>query len=241
MVRYLVAKKARALPSHCELEDLVSCGLLALVGAADRFDPAKGASLEQYAWTRVAGAIVDELRRQDWVPRSTRQARREIERARERWTATHGAPPADPELAEELRIETRALRDRLAELERGSVVSLNAPARVGGEGGEIEIGETVPAAPGDSDPEQAALASERSLAVRRAIGGLDDRERHVLALHHVHHLQGSEIGEALGVSESRVSQILSAIRAKLREQVEAYDRPAGIPAGRAAAPVAARS
>ena len=92
---------------------------------------------------------MDELRRQDWVPRSTRQAGRQIERARERWTAVRGGPPTDRELAGELGIETGELRDRRDELERGSIVSLNAPARVGGEDGEIEIGERVPAAPGD--------------------------------------------------------------------------------------------
>ena len=230
MVRYLAAKKARELPSHCELEDLVSCGLLALIGAAERFDPARGATFEQYAWTRVAGAIVDELRRQDWVPRSARRLGREVERARERWVVAHGAPPTEAELAGTLGIGTRELRDRLQELDRASICSLNAPARGGDEDSDLEIGETVTAPPGHCHPEQATLASERSLVVRRAIESLSDRERHVLTLLHVHHLAGAEIGKEIGVSESRVSQILSAIRAKLHEHVEAYDSAAPAPA-----------
>ena len=75
MVRYLASRKARELPSHCELDDLISCGLLAIIEAVERFDPAKGATFEQYAWTRVAGSIVDELRRQDRVSRSSQEPR----------------------------------------------------------------------------------------------------------------------------------------------------------------------
>ena len=76
MVQYLASKKVRELPAHCELDDLVSCGLIALVESIDRFNPARGATFEQYAWTRVSGAIMDELRRQDWAPRSLRRRRR---------------------------------------------------------------------------------------------------------------------------------------------------------------------
>src|SRR5215475_13388486 len=85
MVKYLASRKARELPSHCELDDLVSCGLVAVVEAVDRFDPAKGATFEQYAWTRVAGSIVDELRRQDRVSRSSRSLARSIDRTQEKF------------------------------------------------------------------------------------------------------------------------------------------------------------
>jgi len=94
--------KVRELPAHCELDDLVSCGLLALIGAVDRFDPAKGATFEQYAWTRVSGAIMDELRRQDWAPRALRRNGRAIERAKEQWQARTGRVPSDDELARDL-------------------------------------------------------------------------------------------------------------------------------------------
>jgi len=98
MVKYLACRKVRELPAHCELDDLVSCGLLALIAAVDRFDPAKGATFEQYAWTRVSGAIMDELRRQDWAPRSLRRNGRAIERAREAWQLRTGRLPSDEEL-----------------------------------------------------------------------------------------------------------------------------------------------
>jgi len=87
MVRHLATRKLCELPAYLELEDLISCGLIALIGAIDRFDPTKGATFEQYAWTRVAGAIVDELRRQNRTSRSSRRLSYQIERVRERFVA----------------------------------------------------------------------------------------------------------------------------------------------------------
>src|SRR5689334_11043936 len=126
MVKYLAARKVRELPSHCELDDLVSCGLIALIEAVERFDPRKGASFEQYAWTRVAGAIVDELRRQDWASRSVRRNGRKIEQARDTYYAREGAMPNDLQLAETLHLSIAELRESLNEIERADVMSLNA-------------------------------------------------------------------------------------------------------------------
>jgi RNA polymerase sigma factor for flagellar operon FliA len=224
MVRYLAIRKVRELPTHCDLDDLVSCGLLALVAAVDRFDPAKGATFEQYAWTRVSGAIVDELRRQDWAPRSVRRVGREIERTREKLTVRNGATPTDADVAHELAMTSAELRDRVEDVERASLVSLNASARGAADGVPLEIGETLEAEPGEHDPELAVLSQERGETLRSAIAGLSEREQKVLTLFHVHKLPGAEIGRELGVTESRVSQILAGIRVKLRERLETYDR-----------------
>jgi RNA polymerase sigma factor FliA len=224
MVRYLAIRKVRELPTHCDLDDLVSCGLLALVVAVDRFDPAKGATFEQYAWTRVSGAIVDELRRQDWAPRSVRRIGREIERTREKLTVRNGATPTDADVAHELVMTSTELRERVEEVERASIVSLNAPARGATDGVPLEIGETLAAEPGDHDPELAVLSQERGETLRSAIAGLSEREQRALTLFHVHKLSGTEIGHELGVTESRVSQILAGVRMKLRERLETYDR-----------------
>ena len=99
MVRYLASRKVRELPAHFELEDLVSCGLLALVQAVDRFDPVKGATFEQYAWTRVSGAIVDELRRHDWASRSSRRLRRHAASDAGEPVAANRAPLCRPAIA----------------------------------------------------------------------------------------------------------------------------------------------
>lgn len=226
MVKYLACRKVRELPAHCELDDLVSCGLLALIAAVDRFDPAKGATFEQYAWTRVAGAIMDELRRQDWAPRSLRRSGRAIDRARDEWQTRTGRMPSEQELAGELELEVEDLRDQLEGLARADVLSLNTPARGTDDSMPVEVGDTLEAAPGQHDPELAALAGERADVLRRAIAGLGERERSILVMLYVQHLQGAEVGRRLGVSESRVSQILSAIRRTLRDRIDEYDAAA---------------
>ncbi len=223
MVRYIASRKLRELPAHCELDDLASAGLVALMEAVDRFDPARGTSFEQYAWTRVSGAVVDELRRQDWASRSVRRNGRRIERGRNSYYARHATMPTDEQLAAELGLTLAELRTSYEEIERADVVSLNAPAQGADEEAFREIGETVVAPGGEHEPERSTLGAERSAAMRAAVERLSDRERQVLALVHVHDLGGAEIGRLLGVSESRVSQILAVIRRKLKEQLATYD------------------
>ncbi len=225
MVKYLASRKARALPAHCELDDLISCGLMALIAAIERFDPVKGATFEQYAWTRISGAIMDELRRQDWAPRSARRMERQAEEARERWIAREGRTPTEAELAGELQISTRDLRQRLADLDRADIVSLNAKVR-SADDATMEVGETLESQQIDTDPELALLAQERGHVLREAIANLTERERDVLTLVHVHRVGGAEIGRMLGVSESRVSQILASARQRIRLYIAEYDRAA---------------
>jgi RNA polymerase sigma factor for flagellar operon FliA len=223
MVRYIASRKVRELPDHCDLDDLTSSGLVALMESIDRLDPAQGASFEQYARTRVAGALVDELRRQDWASRPVRRAGRRIDRARDAFFARHGVPPTEVQLASELGLSVAELRTSNEEIDRSDVGSLNSPARGADDGQPIEIGDTVVSQERDLGPEASALVSERNAAMREAIGRLSERERRVLALVHVQELPGAEIGRMLGVSESRVSQILAGIRRKLKNQLTAYD------------------
>lgn len=223
MVKYLASRKARALPAHCELDDLISCGLMALIAAIDRFDPVKGATFEQYAWTRISGAIMDELRRQDWAPRSARRMERQAEEARERWIAREGRSPSDDELAGELKITTQELRQRLADIDRADIVSLNAKVR-SADDATTEVGETLESNEIELDPEMSLLARERGAVLREAIANLTERERDVLTLVHVHRVGGAEIGRMLGVSESRVSQILASARQRIRVYIAEYDR-----------------
>jgi RNA polymerase sigma factor FliA len=223
MVRYLANRKLCELPAHLELEDLVSCGLIALIGAIDRFDPVKGATFEQYAWTRVAGAIVDELRRQNRTSRSSRRLSHQVERVRDSWIAKTGRPPTEDELASALEISVSELRARLVELERAKLVPLNAPARSSDEATPVEIGDTIESPEERANPELAALSREKASVLKDAIAGLSERERTILTLLHVHHLQGAEIGRIVGVSESRVSQVLASIRQKLKSQLADYD------------------
>src|SRR5919198_3952412 len=112
LVKYIVYKKLREMPARCEAEDFIACGLEALIHSIERYDPDKGATLEQYAWTRIHGAVLDELRRQDWAPRSVRRWERDIHRAREQFTAAHNRRPTRDELADALAITVKELRRR---------------------------------------------------------------------------------------------------------------------------------
>src|ERR1700757_4615565 len=100
MVKYIVYRKIREIPARCEVEDFISCGLEALIRSIDRYDPTRGATLEQFAWTRIHGAVLDELRRNDWAPRSLRRWERDIARARTRFISLYGRAPSRDELAE---------------------------------------------------------------------------------------------------------------------------------------------
>jgi len=228
MVHYLASRKARSIPAHCDVDDLVSCGLMGLVAAVDRFDPLRGATFEQFVWTRVNGAIVDELRRLDWAPRSVRRAERETEQARDRFQAKEGRPPTESELAGTLGVSVDDLRERMSELERAAVLSLSQKVS-GNESAVTEVGDTVEAPELEGNPEQSLLARERAETLREAIRNLPERELQVLASVHVHHIPGAEIGRLLGVSESRVSQILASARKRLQLAMSQYDR-AGVAA-----------
>src|SRR3954465_10748477 len=121
LVKYIVFKKVRELPARCEGEAFLSCGLQALIASIDRYDPAKGATLEQFAWTRIHGAVLDELRRQDWAPRSLRRWERDIAKARERFQVNHGRQPSAEELAGAVGTSVEDLRTRQGEIAASDV------------------------------------------------------------------------------------------------------------------------
>ena len=129
MVRYIVYRKVREVPAQCDVEDFLSCGLEALIHSIERYDPAKGATLEQFAWTRIHGAVLDELRRHDWAPRSLRRAERTINGARESFASTHERNPSREELAAAAGMSATELGRRLDELALAEVGSLNKTIR----------------------------------------------------------------------------------------------------------------
>src|SRR5271156_438983 len=129
MVRYIVYRKVREVPAQCDVEDFLSCGLEALIRSIERYDPDKGASLEQYAWTRVHGAVLDELRRNDWAPRSLRRDERAINSARESFLGTHERRPSRAELAEAVGMTQRELTGRLDQVALADIGSLNQTVR----------------------------------------------------------------------------------------------------------------
>src|ERR671915_2027868 len=220
LVKYIVFKKVRELPARCEVEDFISCGLEALIASIDRYDPTKGATLEQFAWTRIHGAVLDELRRQDWAPRSLRRWERDISRARDQFTAIHGRRPSREELADSLAISVADLRRREDDISVSDVTSLNTLV-ISDDETTVERIDTLAASDERLDPEHASAAEEAKAKFRRAFETLPKREREVAVLLYVKNLTLREIGEILGVSESRVCQIHSQLKRTLRKQLSA--------------------
>jgi RNA polymerase sigma factor for flagellar operon FliA len=218
LVKYIVFKKVRELPARCEVEDFISCGLEALIASIDRYDPEKGATLEQFAWTRIHGAVLDELRRQDWAPRSLRRWERDIARARDQFNTIHGRRPTREELADTLSISVEDLRRRQDDIAVSDVTSLNTLV-ISDDETTVERIDTL--ADGDArlDPEHAAATTEAKAKFRRAFETLPRREREVAVLLYVKNLTLREIGEILGVSESRICQIHSQLKRTLKQQL----------------------
>src|ERR1700760_979453 len=125
VVKAIVYRKIREIPAYREVDDYISCGLEALIKSIDRYDPEKGATLEQFAWTRIHGAVLDELRRFDWAPRSLRRMERELNRARERFNVIHGRAPSHTELADLLAITPSQLDALISDIDRSEIGSLN--------------------------------------------------------------------------------------------------------------------
>jgi RNA polymerase sigma factor for flagellar operon FliA len=223
LVKYIVYKKVRELPARCEVEDFISCGLEALMTSIDRYDPTKGATLEQFAWTRIHGAVLDELRRLDWAPRSLRRWERDIAKARDQFTAIHGRRPTREELADALAISVEDLRRREDDITSSDVTSLNTLVSSDDET-TVERIDTLACADERLDPEHAGAAQEAKARFRRAFDALPQRQREVAVLLYVKDLTLREIGEILGVSESRVCQIHSQLKRTLKQEL-AQDAP----------------
>jgi len=222
MVKFIVYRKVRNVPAHVEIEDYLSVGLEALIVSIDRYDPTKGATLEQYAWTRVHGAVLDELRRQDWAPRSVRRWERDIEKGVQDFTAVHGRRPTRTELADMLGCTVEELLHRRNEIARSDVTSLNAVV-LSEDDAEIERMETIASGDERLDPEASAIRADAKERFREAFAELPDREREIAVLLYVRHLTMAEIGEVMGVSESRICQIHGKTKKKLRARLKEDD------------------
>jgi RNA polymerase sigma factor FliA len=218
MVRYIVYRKVREVPAQCDVEDFLSCGLEALIRSIDRYDPDKGATLEQFAWTRIHGAVLDELRRHDWAPRSLRRMERTINSARDSFVAENERQPSREELAEKVGLSASELTGRLDELALADVSSLNKTVR-SEDSTTIERIDTLESPDDEFDPMLSAERREAKERFRRAFAQLPARERQVAVLLYVEGWTLRDIGARLGVSESRVSQIHSELRGRLRNSL----------------------
>jgi RNA polymerase sigma factor FliA len=221
MVKFIVYRKVRNVPAHVEVEDYLSIGLEVLVRSLDRYDASRGATLEQYLWTRVHGAVADELRRQDWAPRSMRRWERDIERGVADFAGVHGRRPTQPEVASLLGCTLAQLRRRRQDIARSNVTSLNAVV-LSQDDAEAERADTL-FCDDALDPEAAPLRGDARDRFRAAFAQLPQREREIAVLLYVRHLTMAEVGQVMGVSESRVGQVHGRSKRRLRAALEDDD------------------
>jgi RNA polymerase sigma factor FliA len=208
LVKFIAGRMASGLPSHVEESDLISYGLLGLIGAIERFDTEREIKFETFAVARIKGAIIDELRSLDWVPRSVRARAREVEQAHAKLEAHYQRSPTDEEMADELEMTVEEFQNVLLDIANSSVLALDDLWTFADpEGGsQVSILDTIKD-PQGVDPETEAASSELKDRLADAIESLPERERLVIALYYYENLTLREIGEVLGVTESRVSQL----------------------------------
>jgi RNA polymerase sigma factor FliA len=207
LVKYVAGRLGSGLPAHVDEGDLVSYGLLGLIGAIERYDPDRDVKFETYAIARIKGSIIDELRAMDWVPRSVRSRAREIERAIADLESKLGRAPTDEEIAGKLGLSQEELDDSLSEISRSSIAALDELWTVQGSGGDqVALIDTIEDTHGP-EPQSALDQSEVKEMIADAISRLPEREKLVITLYYYEELTLREIGEVLGVTESRVSQL----------------------------------
>jgi RNA polymerase sigma factor FliA len=220
MVKFVAGRLGAGLPSHVEDADLISYGLMGLIGSIERFEPERGIKFETFAMTRIRGAIIDELRSLDWVPRSVRSRAREIEAAQAKLEHELQRVPTEAELAAKLETSEEDLQSSLLEIANSSVYALDELWTVrDSSGDQVSLLDTI-ADDGAADPQEALATSEVKDRLTEAIASLPEREQLVVALYYYEHLTLREIGEVLGVTESRVSQLHTKAVMRLRAQLQ---------------------
>ena len=215
---------SNGLPSHIEESDLISYGLLGLIGALERFDPDREIKFETYAISRIKGSIIDELRSLDWVPRSVRSKAREIEKCCAILENRLQRAPTDQEIADELHISVPEFQQSLTQIANTSIVALDELWSISGsDGDQASLIDTLED-PKAKDPSRALDLSEMKARLAAAIDALPKREKIVIALYYYENLTLREIGEVLGVTESRVSQLhtkaILRLKGRLRDEIE---------------------
>jgi RNA polymerase sigma factor FliA len=219
LVKYVAGRLGSGLPAHVDEGDLVSYGLLGLIGAIERFDLDRDIKFETYAIARIRGAIIDELRALDWVPRSVRSRAREIERAIAGLEAKLGRAPTDEEISAKVGISVEELEDSLTDIARSSIAALDELWSTSGEGDQVSLLDTLED-PESIRPAEALDETELREILGDAIARLPEREKLVITLYYYEELTLREIGEVLGVTESRVSQLHTKAVLRLKTRLQ---------------------
>jgi RNA polymerase sigma factor for flagellar operon FliA len=213
MVRRVAYRMARRLPQCVDADDLVNIGIIGLIDAVDRYQPERAPSFGAYARMRVQGAIVDEMRKNDWVPRSVRDRARMINQAKRSLSDKLGRDPTAAEVAKALGVD----KERLAELIRHANIRVLVSTEEGGED-EGTVGERL--ASGDESPDELAARQHLAAIVRSVINELPEREQLIAEMYYFRDRTFKEIAQALNVTESRVSQLHSRMKKRIHEMLQ---------------------
>jgi RNA polymerase sigma factor for flagellar operon FliA len=224
LVKYVAGRMGSGLPAHVEESDLISYGLLGLIGALERFDPSRNIRFETYAISRIKGSMIDELRALDWVPRSVRSWARQVERAVTKLENELRRAPTDEEIAGELDVTTGEFQDILTQISTASIIALDEFWTLSGSGGDkVTLMDTLEdtSAP---DPSRAFDIQAVKELLADAIKRLPEREKIVIGLYYYEGLTLKEIGEVLGVTESRISQLhtkaILRLKGRIKQELE---------------------
>ncbi|CAN5710522.1 RNA polymerase sigma factor WhiG [soil metagenome] len=224
LVKYVAGRVAVGLPQNVEQADLVSYGIFGLIDAIDKFDPARGFKFETYAIARIKGAILDELRSMDWVPRSVRAKARALEKAYAKLEATLHRTPTERELAAELDLSDEQFQSTLNRISFVGMVALDELLAGGDRGDSSTLGETI--ADTGIGPGGVFEVTEMRQLLADALRRMPEREQTVLTLYYYEGLTLAEVGEVLGVTESRVCQIHTKAVLQLRARLSSGNREA---------------
>ena len=215
-VRYIARRIHGRLPRHVPFEDLVHAGVVGLIDALNKFDLSKHVQFSSYAKFRIRGAILDSLRELDWSPRELRRKGRLVDSTYAELTGKFGRAPTESEMAHEMGLDLGELQSLLAELDGLELGSLRVESPRDGK--EEDLTDHLPSKP-EETPFFDCLRSEMKQLLAEAIAELPEKEQRVLALYYYEELTMKEVGAALGIGESRVSQIHSLAMVRLRARL----------------------
>lgn len=218
LVKYVAGKVAIGMPQNVEFDDLVGFGVFGLFDAIEKFDPEKHVKFKTYAVTRIRGAIYDELRSMDWVPRSVRQKAREVEDTIHRLEASLGRAASDKEIARELNMSLEEFQKLMVKVSGTSILSLNDVWYTGDENDSVAIVDGIES-PQSMNPDIIIEKEEIRRVIVQAISELPEKEKKVLVLYYYEDLTLKEIGKVLDVTESRVSQLHTKAIMRLRSKL----------------------